>query len=64
MESRGRYLSLIAWMVVALILAIFVALVREPLHEAAWAQPCAALARGEAIPGTWDTIQPCRDLRR
>lgn len=63
MITYGRYGALIAWMLTLLAVTAFVVAVRGPVREAAWSEPCAALARGEAIPGAWKTTEPCRGVR-
>lgn len=63
METYGRYGALIAWMLTLLAVTVLVVAVRGPVREAAWSEPCAALARGEAIPGIWKTTKPCEDVR-
>lgn len=47
--TRGTYATHITWMLMTLVVVIFLCIMRGPLHEAVWADDCAALARGEAV---------------
>ena len=52
--------ALVSWYVVTLIMTAFVLIVRGPVRDAAWEQPCRDLRAGKAIPGIWDSTEPCR----
>lgn len=59
MTTLDRYLAIIAAYLVILAAVIAVCVVRGPITDAAWRQPCATLDDGGAIRGHWNTIEKC-----
>lgn len=60
MHTRGTYARILGAALAVALLVLFVVSVRTGLiHDAAWHDACADLARGEAITGLHDTTNHC-----
>lgn len=61
--TLDRYLALIAAYLLLLVAVIALCLVRGPVRDAAWNQPCSTLDSGGAIRGHWpEAIPACRNV--
>jgi len=57
--TLDRYLALIGAYLLLMIVVVALCVVRGPVREAAWSEPCATLTDGGYLQGRWDTIEPC-----